>query len=263
LKRAIFVLLTISSLSLSAPAYAANPLATDDTGTQGILKFQVETNAEFGWNRDTVNGTTTRTNNQSLNEVFTAGILDPLDLALTVPFKWQQVSVNGKSTYDQGGLSDISLAIKWRILEIGPASLAIKPSITFPSGDYNRGLGNARPAYGATLISTAEFKPVTVSANVGYTFQKYTDADKAVHRESLWNFSLAGTAEIMRGLQLVAEIGTATNANRPSTNWPTFVTGGAIYSVIENLDFSLGVKVGLTGSETDLTILPGISFKFP
>jgi hypothetical protein len=259
----VALMLAVSCLSLSVPARAANPLATDDTGTQGMLKFQVETNAEFGWNRDSGNGTTIRTNTQSLNEVFTVGVLDPLDLALTVPFSWQQVNENGKSTYDQGGLNDVSLTLKWRFLEIGPTSLAIKPYITFPSGDYNHGLGNARPGYGTTLVSTFEFKPVSISANVGYTYQNYTEAARVTGRENLWNLSLAGTAEVISGLQAVAEIGTASNPSITSSDWPAFMTVGVIYTVIDNLDLSLGVKIGLTPPQTDFSLLPGVSFKFP
>lgn len=253
----------LAILCLATPAYAANPLATDDTATQGTLKFQLESNAEFGWNRDTGNGTTIRTDSQSINEIITAGVFDPLDLILTLPFSWQQVSDNGVKTYDHGGLNDISLALKWRFLEFGPASLAVKPSVTFPSGDYNRGLGNGRPAYGTTLISTVELKPASISANVGYTYQNYSDAIRNTSRQNIWNLSLAGTVEVITGLQVGAEIGTATNTDKASTVWPTFVTAGVIYSVIDNLDLSLGVKIGLTTPETDLALLPGISLRFP
>jgi hypothetical protein len=263
MKRTLITLLTLWSLSLSAAVYAANPLATDDTGTQGRMKLQAETNAEFGWDRDSGNGTTVRADSQALNAVITAGVVDPLDLILAFPFSWQQVTDNGMKTYDHGGLNDISLALKWRFMEIGPASLAIRPTVTFPSGDFSRGLGNGRPAYGATLISTVEYKPATFSANVGYTHQKYTDAGRDVSRENLWNLSLAGTIEVLTGLQFAAEIGTASNASKASSDWPAFVTGGVIYSVIDNLDLSLGIKVGLSSPETDLTLLPGISFKFP
>ena len=263
MKRQVAMLLIVTYLALSTPSYAANPLVTDDTGTQGLLKFQVETNAEFGWDWNARSGNATRSNNQSLNEVFTVGALDPLDLALTLPFSWQHTSENGKNTSDQDGLNDISLALKWRFLETGPTSLAIKPSITFPSGDHNRGLGNARPAYGATLISTMEFKPITVSANIGYTYQYYTNSDKNTHRADLWNLSLAGTAEVMKGLQIATEVGTTSNIYKPGTDWPTFMTGGVIYSAIESLDLSLGIRVGLTPPETDISLLPGVSFKFP
>jgi len=253
----------LSALCITAPAYAAHPLATDDAVTTGMMKFQLETSAEFGWDKESFNGATIGTDSQVLNVVITAGVAEQLDLILTLPFSWQQVTENGLKINDSGGLNDLSLALKWRFLELGPASLAIKPAVTFPSGDYNRGLGVARPAYGATLISTVEFRPVAIHANIGYTHQNYTDADRYANRENLWNLSLASAVEVMKGLLAVAEIGTATNGNKAGTTWPTFLTGGVIYSVIENLDLSLGVKGGLTSPATDIALLTGLTCKFP
>jgi len=48
MKKLVSALLTALCLSFSALAFAAHPLTTDDTGTQGMMKFQVETAAEFG-----------------------------------------------------------------------------------------------------------------------------------------------------------------------------------------------------------------------
>ncbi|MEI6209089.1 MAG: transporter [Desulfuromonadales bacterium] len=252
-------LLSALCLLCAAPAFAAHPLATDDAGTNGRMKFQVETSAEFAWDkRDSITA-----DSQSVGLVVSAGLLDTLDVFVAFPITWQQVKDNGEKLLDNGGLNDLSMSLKWRFLELGPASLAIKPAVTFPTGDYNRSLGSGRPAYGVTLISTVEFKPIAVHANMGYTLQKYTDADKSANRESIWNFSLAGTFEVMHRLQLVAEIGTATNPDKASTIWPTFMTGGIIYSAFDSLDLSLGVKGGLNSPETDIALLTGLTFKFP
>ena len=253
----------LTILCLADSAFANYPLATDDTGTVGMLKFQLDTSAEFSWDRATGNGVTTETDSQSYNLGITAGLLDPLDLVLSLPFSRQQVRENDVTVYDQGGLHDLSLALKWRFVEFGPASLAIKPAVTFPSGDYGRGLGTARPAYGATLISTVEFKPVAVHANIGYTYQNYTDADRDAGREHLWNLSVAGTVEVMKHLLIVAEIGAATNPNRGCATWPMFVTGGLTYTVLDNLDLSLGVKGGLNDPAPDVTILTGVTLRLP
>lgn len=263
MKKLLTVLLAVYSLTSATLAFAAHPLATDDAGTTGRLKFQVETSVEFGREKETTGGIITKSDSQALNISITGGLFDSLDLVISFPFSWQQVKENGLKKYDNGGLNDLSMALKWRFLEIGPASFAVKPSITFPSGDYNRGLGAGRPAYGATLISTVEFKPVALHANVGYTHQKHTDADSDSMRESLWNFSLAGSVEVVKNVQVVAEIGTASNGDRRSATWPVFMTGGVIYSVIENLDLSLGGKGDLTTVETDIALLAGVTFKFP
>jgi hypothetical protein len=253
----------IATLCMATPAYAALPLTTDDTGTVGMMKVQFETSGEFGWDRERSNGTTIRTDGQQFTEVITAGVADPLDLIVTVPFSWQQVTGYGQKIYDNDGLNDLTLAVKWRFLELGPASFAVKPAVIFPTGDHNRGLGAARPAYAATLISSIEFKPVAIHANVGYTRQDLTSADKDSNRQDLWNLSLAGTVEVMNGLQVAAEIGTASNRIKADTTWPAYLTVGIIYSVIDNLDLSLGVKCGLTAPETDLALITGITYKFP
>lgn len=263
MKRVMSVAVTLYCLSFTLPAFAAHPLATDDAGTTGKMKFQVETSGEFGWDKDKEHNVTAESNYQTINLAVTTGILDSLDLVLSYPFTWQNVKENGETVLDNNGLNDLSLALKWRILEIGPASFAIKPAITFPSGSYDRSLGTGRPAYSATLISTVEFKTLAVHANIGYTNQRYTDADKDGSRENLWNMSLASAVEVMKGLQVVAEIGTATNPDRDSTTWPTFIASGVIYSALENLDLSLGVKGGLNAPETDVALLSGITFKFP
>ncbi len=173
------------TIFLANPAFAAHPLVGDDTGTAGILKFQVETSAELGWDRETEQGITTKSNNQKLNVTVTAGVLDSLDLVVSCPYTFQHIEGNAGNRIDNSGLNDLSMAFKWRFLELGPASFAFKPSITFPSGNHDRSLGAGRVAYGATLVSTLAFSPVTVHANIGYTNQRYTDADKDTTREHL------------------------------------------------------------------------------
>jgi hypothetical protein len=253
----------VLNLLCSPPSFAAHPLATDDAGTNGQLKFQVETSAEFAWDKQN----SVKTNSQSLNVALSAGLLESLDLSVAYPFSWQNVKNNNTTVLDNGGLNDLTLALKWRFLELGPASFAVKPSLTFPTGNYERGLGSGRASYGATLISTVEFKelplPVAVHANAGYTRQQYCDADRDANRETLWNLSLAGTIEVLKGLQVVAEVGTVTNPDKASTVWPAFVTGGAIYSVLDGLDLSLGAKGALNKPEVDIALLAGITFKFP
>jgi hypothetical protein len=263
MKKLLPTVVTVLCVSFSLPSFAALPLATDDTGTQGIMKFQVETGAEFGWDREAEHGDTTKSNSQTITVAVTAGVLDSLDLVLSYPFTWQKIEDSTGNRLDNSGLNDLSLALKWRFLELGPASFAFKPSITFPTANRDRRLGNGRPAYGATLVSTVEFKPVAIHANVGYTNQRYTDADRDGSRENLWNLSIAGAVEVMKGLQVVAEVGTATNPDKSSAIWPTFITGGVIYSALDNLDLSLGAKGGLNSPETDIALLTGITFRFP
>jgi hypothetical protein len=263
MKRILSAVVAVACLSLSLPAFAAHPLATDDAGTTGKMKFQVETSADFAWDKqDTV-----KSDSQVFNLSATAGLLDSVDLVIGTSYTWQNFTDSGSTLLNNSGINDLSLEIKWRFLELGPASFAIKPAVVFPTGDYDRSLGAGRAAYGATLISTVEFKelsmPVALHANAGYTYQDVLESNKDTARKDIWSFSLAGNVEVMKGLQLVAEVGTASNPESGNAVWPTFITGGAIYSAFEWLDLSLGVKGGLTTPETDITMLAGLTFKFP
>lgn len=259
MKTLLSVLITLTSIMATSLAFAAHPLATDDAGTNGARKFQLETSAEFGWDKQDDVKSTRQTAGISLS----AGILDSLDLVLTSPFTWQQVKQNNTTVLDNSGLNDLTLEMKWRFLEYGPASFAIKPGIIFPTGSRDKDLGNGRPGYGVTLISTVEFKPVAVHANAGYLHQLYVSEDRSANREDLYTLSLAGVFEIAKRVQLVAAIETATNPDKSSTTWLAAITGGAIYSVTDSLDLDLGVKGGLTRPEADVTLLTGLTFKFP
>lgn len=253
------VFVTVSCVMAASLALAAHPLATDDAGTNGARKFQLETSAEFGWDKqDNV-----KSASQSVSVSISAGILDSLDIVATSPFTWQQVKENNSTVRDNSGLNDLTLEMKWRFLEYGAASFAIKPAIIVPTGSRDKGLGNGRPGYGATLISTVEFKPVAVHVNTGYLHQQYVSEDRSTNREDIFTLSLAGVVEVAKGMQLVAAVDTATNPDKSSDTWLAAITGGVIYSVTDSLDMDAGIKSGLTKPEIDVTLLTGLTFKFP
>lgn len=262
-RKMLSALFVISCLSIAVPAFAAHPLATDDAGTTGMMKFQLETSTEIGWDKESGNGSVTKSNSQTLNAALTAGLLDSVDLVVCAPYTFQQIKTDGILVRDNSGFGDVTLAVKWRFLELGPVSMAVKPAVTLPSGNRNRDLGVGRPAYSGTLITTVEFKPVAIHANAGYSNQLYLDRDKDGSRQDLWSFSLAGAVEVMKGLQLVAAVGMATNPDKANSTMPAFITGGTIYSVNDHLDLDLGLKGGLNAPEVDLALLAGITIKFP
>lgn len=263
MSKLIGILALVVFLACSGAAQAGHPLSTDDTGTQGMLKFQVEGTAEFSWDKENLNGISTKINQQNLGLTITAGLLDSLDASICFPFTIQQVKENGVKTLDNNGLSDITMALKWRFLELGPLSLAVKPAMTIPNGSEARSLGNGRATYTATLISTVDLKPVAIHANLGYVHQEYVDAVRPDSRTDLWKMSLAGSVFVLKGLQVVAEVGTATNSLKGSDIWPAYVTGGLIYSVNDNLDLDLGVRGGLNKPSADLVLLTGVVVRFP
>lgn len=260
-KAKAFVLVTaIFFTSYINPSYAAHPLITDDTGTQGKGKFQLEAQSEFVFDKFKEDAVEIKTTVGQLQGVLTYGILENLDLVLTVPYVWAKVKEDGLTAYDERGISDLSFEAKWRFWELQDSSLsfALKPTITIPTGDDKKGLGSGRATYGITFITTKEFKPLALHLNLGYT---YND-NKLDERKDLWKLSTALEAEVIKDLKLVTEIGVQKNPDRQSKTNPAFVTGGLIYSVTDNLDLDFGIRAGLNRVEPDMTILAGVTLRF-
>lgn len=258
-----FLVIVGTVLSVSGSAFAAHPLITDDTGTQGARKFLLEVNGELSQDKGRNAGVEVHETGAELAAAFSAGIFDNVDLVMGAPWARSQLKEDGLLTGDENGLGDLLLELKWRFMEHKGFSMAVKPGLTLPTGNENRGLGNGKASYGVTLIATQELKPFTIHANAAYTRNEFKlDADKESNRKNIWHGSLAATCEVVKDLQLVANIGMETNSDSGSNTWPAFILGGAVYTVTENLDLDLGVKGGLTGPETNISYLAGIAYRF-
>ncbi len=261
LKRILPVVAVV--LMSAGNALAAHPLITDDTGTQGKGRFQLEVNGEYGDDSETTLDVKADTSGSALESVFSVGIADTVDLVLAVPYEWSRAKENGELTSDTDGIADLSLELKWRFFEKNGFSLAFKPAVSFPSGDVDKGLGTGKVGYGATLIVTHAFDPFAVHLNLGYSHTRFNlQEDRDANRTDIWHVSIAGTAQAMEGLQLAANVGLETCSDKTSDTPPAFFIGGAIYSLNDYLDLDLGVKVGLTKPETDVALLGGVSLRF-
>lgn len=239
-------------------AFAAHPLITDDAGTQGKGKFQIELNGEFTYDKEIGLGGTTREAGGEVAAIISYGIIDTIDIVLCVPYQWTKVKVEGVTISDEDGISDISLEGKWRFYDKNRLSFAVKPGITFPTGNEERGLGAGRATYSMFFINTIEVEPLAIHINLGYT----RNENKVDERKDIWHASLASEAQIIKDLKAVGNIGVERNPDKSSGTPPAFILGGLIYSIFENLDVDLGFKVGLNKPETDYSILAGIALRF-
>ncbi|MDI6761874.1 MAG: transporter [Thermodesulfobacteriota bacterium] len=238
-------------------SFAAHPLITDDAGTQGKGKFQVELNGEYG--REKEHGL--REGTFEISSIFSYGLLDHLDVVLSVPYQFIRTKEEGEGgwvTNRENGFSDISFEVKWRFYEIEGFSFALKPGITLPAGNERKGLGAGRVTYSFHSIVTKEIGPLAFHANFGY----FRNENKVNERKDLWHVSLATEVEVVKDLKIVGNIGMERNPEKDSHRNPAFLLGGVIYSVTENLVLDFGVKYGLNKPETDYTLLVGISFRF-
>ena len=239
------------------PGWAAHPLITDDSGTQGKGKYQIELNGEYEHdNEDGVKSEAT-----TIAGAFSAGLTDTIDLVLSVPFQFTREVEDvddGHQTTDEEGFSDISVEVKWRFFERRGLSFAVKPGVTFPSGDRDKELSGGRMTYSIYLISTLEVRPVCFHANVGYI----QNENKNDERKELWHASLAVEYAVAEKLKLVANAGCEKNPDFESQTNPAFILGGVIYSLTDYLDVDMGVKGGLNDVSPDYSILAGLTLSF-
>lgn len=233
-------------------SYAAHPLITDDTGTQGKGKFQLELNSEYGVDKE--DGVTTKV--FEFAPTLSYGLTDNIDIVIGVPY--QHIKVEDTTTVKESGVADSSFEIKWRFFEKDGLSLALKPGVSIPTGDENKGLSAGKVGYSAYLIVTKELKPVNLHLNIGYL----RNENKFDERKNIYHASIAGEYEATEKLKIVANIGTETNPDKTDNTAPSFALAGFIYSVTENLSIDAGYKFGLNTPEVDNTYLLGIALKF-
>lgn len=252
LKRALGTSLSLLLL-LSGTSVAMHPLITDDAGTVGKRSFQFEFNFEAA--RERSNGEIDETS--EVASTMTYGIHDGVDLVFTVPYQFVKTRFDGGKTSDDG-FSDISIEAKWRFFDKDGWMLAVKPGVSLPSGDEDKGLGSGRVSPQLFFIASRECDPFAFHFNAGY-LRNENDIDE---RNNLWHFSLASTVKICDWLTAVANIGAERNSDKLSDTPAAFILGGFVFPVTENLAFDLGVKGGITEPEDDITWLAGVTLNF-
>jgi len=254
-KSAVFIF----TLLVSTNASASHPLVTDDTGTQGKGKFQIEMNSEFA--SDSRDSGTEKEHSGEAAATLSWGIADNIDLVTALPEKWLSIKSNGITSQDASGIGDMTIEMKWRILddEATGLSLALKPGLSIPSGDKEKGLGSGSLSGGLTLIVTRAGRLGAMHGNLGFS---RTEKGDEQNRRSIWHASVGTEINVTGALRAVLNSGIESNEEKASATHPAFLLGGIIYSVAENLDLDFGLKYALNNTESDRALLFGLATRF-
>jgi hypothetical protein len=244
--------------STAAPAWAAHPLITDDAGTQGKGKFQLEVNGQYDSDKDAMDGVSTEITGGRVATTLSYGVTEGADLALSLPYQWRKKMEDGVTTSDQNGISDVTVEVKWRFFEKDGLSLAIKPGVRIPAGDDEKGLGAGKIGYQFFFIGSKEAAPWAFHLNLGYIGNE----NRVDEEINIWHASLAATYEVIKNLKLVGNVGIERNPDNAARNDPAFLLGGVVYSLSDNFDIDFGVKYGLAASETDWSLMAGTAVRF-
>jgi hypothetical protein len=245
-------------LLVHTSVWGAHPLITDDTGTQGQGKFQVELTGQYDSDRESVDGLSTDSTGGQAAATLSYGLAEKVDLVLGMPYLWAKAKEDGVAVYDEHGISDMTFDVKWRFFEQDGLSLAFKPGLRFATGNDEKGLGAGRTGYQAFMIGSLEANPWMFHVNLGYIGNE----NRADEEKNIWHASFAATCEIVKDLKVVGNIGIERNRDKAADRHPAFLIGGLIYSLFDNVDIDVGVKYGLTAAETDWSVLAGMAFRF-
>jgi hypothetical protein len=248
----------IGILVSSAAAWAAHPLITDDAGTQGKGNFQLEVNGQYDRDDDTVSGVSVKSTGGQVATTLTYGIIDSVDVVLSLPYRWSNIKEDGNTVSDGNGISDTVLEVKWRFFEKDGLGLALKPGVSLPTGDDEKGLGTGKTGYHLFFIASQEIAPWAFHLNLGYIGNE----NKVDEEKNIWHASLATTYDVVENWKIVGNIGVEKNTDKAADNDPAFIIGGIIYSISKSFDIDFGVKYGLAASETDLSVMAGTTFRF-
>jgi len=243
---------------LPVGVFAARPLITDDAGTLGKGGFQIESGIAVSDHRRDYDDVVTKEYGTSLDTTISYGLTDNIDIVLGLPYEKTKVKEDDVTVHDEDGFADVALEVKWRVLEKDGFALALKPGLSFPTGNDKKGLGTGRMTYGMIFIATKELEPFAFHLNAGYR----RNENRTNERKDIWGADLAGEVSVLKSLKLVANVGIVTNTDRDSSTAPAFALGGLIYSITENIDIDLGYKRGLNKAEADNTYIGGLTIKF-
>ena len=241
-------LITAFALAAAAPAaFAAHPLQTEDTGTQGAGNLEIEngvSNARLD--------ATTRTVYQPQ---FSLGLAATLDAILQPAWVWQHAPRGGVS-----GPGDTNVDAKWRFWGSDPLSLAIRAGIELATAERGLGLPRGKAAGHALLALTWDHAATTLHADLGATVAPRVAGAPA--RRTTVNVSGALMQQVDEGLILTLDGAFGQSPDPRRDGWPGTLLAGAIWTARPGLDLDFGWQRSIDDRPVTRTWLAGLTYRF-
>lgn len=262
------VLLVVAILLSSTPAFAAKPLVTDNTFTQGKGSAQVEVGVEIIKEKQVIGVNTYKWTTCTASATINYGLSKNIDLIADIPFSWYTYKLNRNKIYrEASAISDIEILLKWRLYdeESSRWSLALKPGIILPSGNENKSLGSGRVGETLTLIAAHSCKNYLTYFNLGYTHNAYRlPSVAATSNNSLWKASMATELNLIGNLWISGDIGIETSKLKNAVSNPSYMMGGATFGLDDRTDINFAIKKPLNKSDltSSTTFLGGVTMYF-
>ncbi len=218
---------------------------------------------------------------------FTYGLWNNLEVYAVVPYVHQWASnvsepgPKGERAADFGGIGDVSLTLKYRLVEetVTLPTVSLLFTTTFPTGHYKRlnprFLGTDLIGSGSYIFTTGfnlskYLRPVIIYANLWYSLPtSYTDDEGRQHPRDYVTVNLAAEYPITKKWVALLELNSFWDGGRlfgPKAN----TSPRALLSILPGLEFmatekfsmALGVSIDLTGKNNNAAVMPVFSMVY-
>ena len=229
-----------------SPAFAAHPLQTEDTGTQGTRNVEIEN----GLSRARFDATTLTTWQPQVS----LGLATTVDAIVQPSVVW--LHVPGRPAVS--GLGDTNIDGKWRFWGSDPWSFAIRAGVLAPTSQKGLGLPHGDVSEHALLVATWDATPTTVHANLGLTHVPREPGARA----NVAHLSAAVLQQIDERLILTMDGEVDQDPDPARKTWPGSVLAGAIWTARPGLDLDIGYQRSFNARPLNRQWMAGLTYRF-
>jgi hypothetical protein len=244
--QASLMLAALSTLALPNVANAAHPLISEDTWTQGAGNVELEIGAS-----KTIDA---RVRAYQVQPQLSLGAAPAIDVIVRPTW----LNVRGGDAASGQSFGNTAVDFKWRFYADDPLSFGVRAGVDAPTGDGDLGFSTGKPSYHGTLILTANPRPFTINANVGYVH----NLSVASLRSDLAHVSTSAAWNATAELVLLTDVAADSNPDGSRATWPAVILGGFIYNFSPNFSVDFGYQARLNHAAPSQQWLAGVTYRW-
>lgn len=232
------------ALACVSPALAMHPMISEDPGTQGEGRYELE----LGYQSTRGDPSDGRTS--SFSPQLSWGALPALDV-IVQPAWLTQHPVGGGAVR---GWGDTAVDVKWRFHESGEVAVAVRAGLSLPTGSAAKGLGASGTGAHAVIAGSLAAGEGTLLGNLGVAYARFPG-----DRSTLPYATAAYVAPVGPAWQTFVEVATQRNSDPARSTWPAVARTGLVWTVAEGVDLDVGAEGRLNRAAPSFTALAGVT----
>jgi hypothetical protein len=241
----------VAAWLIAAPAidaHAAHPLISEDAGTQGRGRFELELGTSTTYD---AGGRTFEFDPQ-----LSYGVTDALDFIVRP--SW--FALSGDAVTDNGrrhGFGDSLVDFKWRFATVERTSFAVRAGISAPTAQ--QGIpGNGGTAYHALMIATVNLPSLMITGDVG----SLRVPSQPTTRRDQYRISAAAIYTMPAGVKWLVNAEAQSNADAERATWPAVLLAGMIVTATSFLDVDAGWQTRLNRAAPRQVVYLGATLRW-